>query len=53
MRKSSNNDFWVYGSLALILLLGSYLRWLPLNGLSLDGVIAGDALEYQLLAEFH
>jgi tetratricopeptide (TPR) repeat protein/4-amino-4-deoxy-L-arabinose transferase-like glycosyltransferase len=43
---------WVYTLLSLILLVSAYLRWLPLDPISLESIIVGDAKEYRLLAEF-
>ncbi len=45
-------DLRVLGALVLILVLAAYLRWLPISDGNLDGIISGDAREYQSLAEF-
>ena len=38
--------------LAFILVVGGYLRWLPLDGVSFGSLVVGDTLEYQRLALF-
>ena len=52
VRRLLQGSGWVYTLLSLILLVSAYLRWLPLDPISLESIIVGDAKEYRLLAEF-
>ena len=52
LRKYLSEDGLIYALLGVILLTGAYLRWLPIDGVSLASIISADAKEYRLLAEF-